>query len=79
MELTQKKITTKQEAIIVVIIIAVTSAIVIITSDRNLQQEIRKESLAATGMEPYNATIAGTRSPSPSIIKNMNQPTKYPG
>ena len=56
MELSQKKITSKQEAIIVVIIIAVTSAIVTVTSDRNLQQEIRKESLAATGMEPDNAT-----------------------
>ena len=71
MELSQIKITAKQEAIIVVIIIAVTSAIVTVTSDRNLQQGIRKESLAATGMEPDNVTTtAGTSSPTTSIIKN---------
>jgi hypothetical protein len=65
-----KKITSKQEAIIVVIIIAVISAIVTVTSDRNLQQEIRKESLAATGMEPDNATTTTETSPTTSITKN---------
>lgn len=71
MELSQIKITAKQEANIVVIIMAVTSARVIVTSDRNLQQEIGKETVAATGMEPDNATTTpGTSSPTTSIIKN---------
>src|SRR5262249_44141211 len=55
MAIRNKKIITKQEIIIATIIIAITSSIIVVASNTQFQQEIRKESLAATGMEPDNA------------------------
>jgi hypothetical protein len=49
-------------------IFAITSAIIIVTSNTQLQQEVRKESLAATGIEPDNAEKAGLL-PRTNIIK----------
>ena len=72
MGISQKRITAKQEAIMVIIIIAATSSIVIVTSDRTLQQEVRKESLATTGMQPDNTATAGTPSPPTNIIKILD-------
>ena len=68
MVIKKKKIITKQEIIITATIFAVTSAIIIVTSDTQFQQEIRKESLAATGIEPDDSVTAGL--PSTNIIKN---------
>ena len=69
MVIKNKKISTRQEIIIATIIFAITSDIIIVTSNTQFQQEIRKESLAATGIEPDNTEKAGLP-PVTNTIKN---------
>ena len=52
MVIKNKKTNTRQEIIIITIIFAITTAIIVIISNSQLEQEIRKESLAATGIQP---------------------------
>ena len=59
MVIKNKKTSTRQEVIITATILAITTAIIIVISNTQLQQEIRKESLAATGIEPDNTEKAG--------------------
>ena len=74
MVIKNEKITTKQE-IIITTTVFVTSAIIIVMSNTQFQQEIRKESLAATGIEPDNTGKAGLP-PITNIIKNTASPNQ---
>ena len=69
MVIKNKKTSTRQEVIITTIILAITTAIIVVISNTQLQQEIRKESLAATGIQPDNTEKV--RAPAvTNIIKN---------
>jgi hypothetical protein len=61
MVIKNKKATTRQEAIITITIVAITTAIIIVISNTQLKQEIRKESLAAAGIQSDNTEKLGVR------------------
>jgi hypothetical protein len=69
MVIKNKKTSTRQEVIITATILAITTAIIVLISNSQLEQEIRKESLAATGIQPDNTEKAGLPSVT-NIIKN---------
>jgi hypothetical protein len=72
MVIKNKKTSTRQEVIITATILAITTAIIIVISNTQLQQEIRKESLAATGIQPDNTEKLG-------VQKTLHQPAKHFG
>src|SRR5919197_325460 len=61
MVIKNKKTSTRQEVIITTAIGAITTSIIIVISNTQLQQEIRKESLAAAGIQPDNTEELGVR------------------
>lgn len=69
MVIKNKKTNTRQEIIIITIIFAITTAIIVLISNSQLEQEIRKESLAATGIQPDNTEKVRV-SPVTNNIKN---------
>ena len=69
MVIKNKKTSTRQQVIITTTILAITTAVIIVISNTPLQQEIRRESLAATGIEPHNIQKVGLL-PVTNIIKS---------
>lgn len=69
MVIKNKKTSPKQEVIITTTILTITTTIIIVISNTQLQQEIRKESLAATGIQPDSIEKTGLPLVA-NIIKN---------
>jgi hypothetical protein len=69
MVIKNKKTSTRQEVIITATMLAITTAVIALISNSLLEQEIRKESLAAAGIQPDNTEKAGLSSVT-NIIKN---------